>query len=154
VSSLLSLALGFEKDLKMSDFSRFRGSGLLDGFLSIVLVSAWEVDVLGLPLDEGRSEGFEPSVLLRGSRGLVLGFSLLLATGAAGACMAGRFPVLRCGTTQSEWFCFRERATNLDAIIVDDAVLVSYDQWILADMLCKYCPITFRQDLEVLATSS
>jgi hypothetical protein len=40
VSSLTILALDFEKDLNMSDFSRWRGVGLLIGFLSVDLLSA------------------------------------------------------------------------------------------------------------------
>jgi hypothetical protein len=34
VSSLFNLAVGFEKDLKMSDCSRFKVAGLLGGLLS------------------------------------------------------------------------------------------------------------------------
>lgn len=40
VYSLLTLALGFEKDLKMSDFSRLRGFDLLIDFFSLDLLSA------------------------------------------------------------------------------------------------------------------
>lgn len=47
VSSLLSLAFGFAKDLKILDFSRFKGTGLLVGFLSGALVSTLGVSVLG-----------------------------------------------------------------------------------------------------------
>ncbi len=95
MSSLLTLALGFEKDLKMSDVSRLRAFGLLVGFWSVDLRSVWEIDVPGFPLDESRSEDFDSCVPFGVSWDLALIFSLLLTSGAAGGCMSGRFAVLR-----------------------------------------------------------
>lgn len=108
--------------------------------------------MLGFPLDEGRSEVFDSCVLFGVSRGLVLDFSLLLTTGAAGLCMTGRFPVLRFRAKQLDSFQFRRKGINLDAIILDDSVLFPYNQGILAIILGRYCSVAFGQNLEVLAT--
>lgn len=48
VSSLLSLAFGFAKDLKMSDFSRFKGTDSLVVFLSGGFVSILDFTTLGV----------------------------------------------------------------------------------------------------------
>ena len=56
VSSLVSFALGFEKDLKKSDFSCFSAIGLLIELFSARLLFAGEADLPDMPLDDGRSE--------------------------------------------------------------------------------------------------
>lgn len=61
MSSLVSFALGLEKDWKMSDCSRFGAAGLLVGFFSVGLLSACGVDPIDWPLDEGRSGCLEVS---------------------------------------------------------------------------------------------
>lgn len=62
VSSCFNFGLGLEKDLKMSDCSLFAADGFFSASLNLsVLISgtnaAWDVDLVKLSLDGGRSDG-------------------------------------------------------------------------------------------------
>ena len=93
--SLLSLLLGLEKDLKISDCSRFIARGFSAFFFDDgSFVVAWEVDLLEVPLDEGLSAGLGACVLAFESDLFARGLLVLLAV-TVGIGKAGLFPVLR-----------------------------------------------------------
>ena len=55
VSSLTSFDSGFEKDLKISEYSRFKGANFEAGLCSNSLLSVGGVDVADTPLEESCS---------------------------------------------------------------------------------------------------
>ena len=94
VSSALNcgFALDFEKDLKMSEASRFTlGGGLLTGLSSVVLVSG----ALASPLNVSALLMVTPELFGAWTLG-VLGLPTGFEPGMAGVTPGGRRPVLRC----------------------------------------------------------
>lgn len=105
VSSYLNFALGLEKDLKMSDCSLFAATGWLAGFFGTSLgrsalisgaTAAWDVDLIDLLLDVGRSNDLTAifgSLLMPWL--LLLALSLIFSMEIGCASIGGRLPVLR-----------------------------------------------------------
>lgn len=120
----------------MSDCSLFAADGLLAGFFSTSLgrsalvsgaTEAWDVDLVDLSLDEGRSNGltaFFCSLLIPWL--LLLNFTLIVSAGTVGAPIGARLPVLRYETHCQEWEGFNgERWSYLDTCIMDDSIYFS-----------------------------